>query len=559
MDVRIAQPLGYSELGSRSNNEDNLFPHPTNVSKDQKWFIVCDGVGGMERGEVASLLAVTSVDAYLRHHPVAVATDEFIQQVVGYAETQFNQYLSDHEEAAGMATTLTLVYFHEAGATVAHIGDSRVYHIRDGQVIWRTSDHSYVNELLKAGVISPAEAQNHPQRNVITRALQGGERSVEASVQIINDLRPGDYFFMCTDGILERISDELLVGTLYPRDQSNEHKLNTLRQYSLGNTRDNFTAYLLQIEHTSGSIDPAYQVSPPVYEQHEPESDADQSVTLINVPIPQDPAPRPVETADVPRSLRQQQGLRQENSHQPAPRRKNNLLVPLLAVIGTLVGAGGYWAWQQYGTNKVDEPAKMITQSLPISRPASASTSTPTDIPDDNELTDLTVPASESKKRDQPTSSEESSPKEKDSKKESDRTTVKVEVVKRVDDQLSVVRDTKTKQMGLQKQNGKLVGELIYSSIGPFENGVASVNLDGKSGFLSRDGRWFDEIGESQNGKMPVRKGDRWGYLNTQGQLSINLRYEQAKPFQADGTAEVIENGKTIRIDKQGHTKASSN
>ncbi|MVM40699.1 SpoIIE family protein phosphatase [Spirosoma sp. HMF3257] len=253
MEVSIAQPLGFTQLGSRTNNEDTLFPDPKVTTPQQRWFMVCDGVGGAERGEVASQLAAIEFDQYFRENPVTTVTDAYIQEALSFVQDRFDEYVAENPQAENMGTTLTLVYRHDGGITVAHLGDSRVYLIRKGVIEWRTDDHSYVNELVKAGVLNPDEARRHPQRNIITRAIQSGEKRAKAEVQLLNDLEPGDYLFMCTDGILERISDELLEKTLGGSD-SNEEKMETLLACCKGQTRDNFTACLLQIATVTGKV-----------------------------------------------------------------------------------------------------------------------------------------------------------------------------------------------------------------------------------------------------------------------------------------------------------------
>ncbi len=581
MDVRVAQPLGYSEIGSRDNNEDFIYPDPTHVDDDQKWFLVCDGVGGAEKGEVASMLAATTLDTFFRQQPDTVATDAYIQQAVAAVEGQFNHYLLDHEQAAGMATTMTLLYLHKAGATVAHIGDSRVYHIRNGQVIWRTEDHSYVNDLLKAGVLTPDQAKHHPKRNIITRALQGGDKSVQATVQMINDLRAGDYFFLCTDGVLERVSDELLEGTLRDRSVTNELKLNRLRGYSLDNTRDNFTAYLIQIEQATGAVDPAFRVEAPVYERHQDATDIDESVTLIHVPIHDSgntssveaysaptSANRPVESEQDVSALPSQQpvnklpqsgssqaaGSTQFRAQQP---RSTSLSVPMiiaLALVGVLIGVGSILAWYTFVdkaelTARPPKPATNTSPAVAISpAPVKPVTNRVSSEPDkageEVVLEDLTLPAAETG---QSHSSGRASVEPTDEKKE---------VIKRVDKDVSIARDPNTQLLGLLKSNGKWLGRPHYTQIGAFENGIAPVQTDqGSEKYISRTGQRYDEAKTPSNGKIAVRQGSKWGYLNLNGDLSISLRYDKAGSFDDTGTAEVTLNGKLLRIDKQGHPK----
>lgn len=568
MDVRIARPLGYSELGNRGNNEDSLYPDPQQTSTRQRWFLVCDGVGGAERGEIASKLAVTALDTYFHRNPVEVVTEAYVQQAVAHVEEQFNQYLTTNPQASGMATTMTMLYLHEAGATVAHIGDSRVYQIREGTIIWCTDDHSYVNELVKAGVLSPDEARKHPQRNIITRALQGGERGVQPSVQLLNDLRPGDYFFLCSDGVLERVSDELLENTLRDRIDSNEQKMARLHSYSLGNTRDNFTAYLIQVEQVTGTVEARYQVAPPLYERSIIDADHGDAVTLINMPIPdavkpvsapEPPAPVavPVAPVSVPAPVAEpvlarpvaepvRPAVPRDPVRPPAPaparrsasRRSSPWLTVVLLLIGVALVAGGWYFWQQYSRQTSDIPAQPPVSADPPTKKIIPGSSA------DEIGEDLTVQTEPTPTAESPATASVGLPNPEPSNKV---------VVRTVGKNLTVEQDPGTKLFGLRTRNGKWKGEPRYAKIGDFINGVAPVETSkGVEKYLTTDGVLFDEAKSASNQRIAVRKDQKWGYLNMNGQISNIIQYDKAGPFDEDGTAEVVLKGKTIRINRDG-------
>ena len=148
--ITIGKPCAVCEKGGRANNEDCIYPSSEYSESSQRLFLVCDGVGGAERGEIASALACDAIQTYFTtflgdEDP----TVEFIQQAVHYAETRFDTYLQQHPEATGMATTLTLAYIGKKSLTLAHIGDSRIYYIRDGKALYRSEDHSLVNSLVQ--------------------------------------------------------------------------------------------------------------------------------------------------------------------------------------------------------------------------------------------------------------------------------------------------------------------------------------------------------------------------------------------------------------------------
>ena len=133
MFITIDEPYAMTDAGSRPNNEDSVFPEPEGVTEQNRLFLVCDGVGGAERGEVASALACESIDSYFNAFlENKEATPDFVKKAVSYTESCFDTYLSTHPEAQGMATTLALLYLGKNGATLAHIGDSRIYQFRRG-------------------------------------------------------------------------------------------------------------------------------------------------------------------------------------------------------------------------------------------------------------------------------------------------------------------------------------------------------------------------------------------------------------------------------------------
>jgi protein phosphatase len=253
MDIIIGKPYAVSEKGRRLNNEDFIFPAPETVDGNQKLFLVCDGVGGAEKGEIASSMACDYFSAYFSSMLEDDPTPEFIQKAVQYTEAHFDNYVSEHPEAAGMATTLTMLYLGANGVTLAHIGDSRIYQFRKGEIIYRTEDHSLVHSLVKLGQITPQEALRHPQKNIILRAIQGTTNHTEAEVALIRDVQPGDYFFMCTDGILENFTNEEL-ASVFRKQMASEVIKDVLMESCDGKTHDNFSFYIIPIQHVHETV-----------------------------------------------------------------------------------------------------------------------------------------------------------------------------------------------------------------------------------------------------------------------------------------------------------------
>ena len=251
--ITISKPCAVCEKGGRANNEDCIYPSSEYTESSQRLFLVCDGVGGAERGEIASALACDALQTYfttfLGNEDPSV---EFIQQAVHYTETRFDSYLQEHPEATGMATTLTLAYIGKKSLTLAHIGDSRIYYIRKGKALYRSEDHSLVNSLVRLGRITPAEARIHPQRNLILRAIQGSHIPTEAEVIQWQDIQTGDWLFLCSDGALERMDDKQLLQLFSNAHNPIEIKENLL-EICEGKTRDNYSFYLIPLRRTEGT------------------------------------------------------------------------------------------------------------------------------------------------------------------------------------------------------------------------------------------------------------------------------------------------------------------
>lgn len=250
MKISIHQPVGFNEAGGRANNEDSIYPLAGTATVSDRLFLVCDGVGGEHKGEVASFLACKCISEFFAQKGGLPVTAELVGKALDVTREAFIETEKDDPETAGMATTMTLLHLDEVGVALAHLGDSRIYHIRNGKVIFQTKDHKWVNELVQSGVITPEQASQHPQRNVITKVITAS-RSDEPDFLRITDLQADDYFFMCSDGVLEQLYDELLEYHL--RDNPDNHPepaeiLEAIRNECAHKTSDNFSAYLIKIE-----------------------------------------------------------------------------------------------------------------------------------------------------------------------------------------------------------------------------------------------------------------------------------------------------------------------
>lgn len=210
MKIELGQSYSFIQQGIRHSQEDARFPDLDQPSMEQRIFMVCDGVGGNSKGEVASRTVCDAIGNALSNRDwTKPLTDREFALVLGKAYAALEKAAVQTRD---MATTMAFVAFHGAGVMVAHIGDSRIYQVRPGVgVMYRSDDHSLVNAMVHAGSMSPEAVESHPQRHFITRSMScaTADRDPAAVLQII-DVEEGDYFVVCTDGLLCEVTDNKL-------------------------------------------------------------------------------------------------------------------------------------------------------------------------------------------------------------------------------------------------------------------------------------------------------------------------------------------------------------
>lgn len=248
--MKLGMPYALNEIGGRSNQEDSIYPAKGEANESARLFLVCDGMGGHENGEVASGLVCSTFAANLANIDHEEFTVDMFNYALNAAYDALDREDPNPESMRKMGTTLTFMHLNDHEVVVAHMGDSRVYHVRPSErnpILYQSSDHSLVNELVRAEIITPEEALTHPRRNVITRAMQPRlETRHNADVRTFSDVMAGDYFFLCSDGITETITNDILVDILR-RDVSDAEKIEAIRALCAELSRDNFSAYLVPI------------------------------------------------------------------------------------------------------------------------------------------------------------------------------------------------------------------------------------------------------------------------------------------------------------------------
>ena len=186
----------------RRHNEDSYVVQPP-------LFAVADGMGGAKAGEVASGLAAAAVQ---ESDGEGQSGEARVAALIEEANRRVFRRASEDREASGMGTTMTVALVEDDRVAIGHVGDSRAYLIRNGELQQLTDDHSLVAELVRSGKLTPEEAESHPQRSVITRAL-GTEADVDVDTFSVES-SPGDLFLLCSDGLTTMVDDETILDAV---------------------------------------------------------------------------------------------------------------------------------------------------------------------------------------------------------------------------------------------------------------------------------------------------------------------------------------------------------
>jgi serine/threonine protein phosphatase PrpC len=363
--LRTAETIAKTHTGrQRPDNEDSMSARPP-------IFVVADGMGGAQAGEVASKVAVEVFEQGL---PDAGSAEERLVLRTREANQQIHELSHAEQERAGMGTTLTAAYVDGDELAIAHVGDSRAYLFRRDELKRLTRDHTLVGALVEQGKLTEEEAAEHPQRSIITRAL-GPEADVEVDTWRY-PLRADDVVLLCSDGLTSMVPDERIAEVLLGAASLEQMADGLIDEANAAGGRDNITVVLFRIEEAGGggSADEATMVGLAPVAGATAAAAATAAARASTAQPP--PAPPPVvpggRTARRARLARTQGGV-------PPPagsRRGRRFAKPVAALLAVvivlfLVGAGGYLASRQLyflGTN----PQGIVTvyRGLPYELPA---------------------------------------------------------------------------------------------------------------------------------------------------------------------------------------------
>jgi PPM family protein phosphatase len=338
----ISESFHASDLGrQRQGNEDNFFVRAP-------LFVVADGMGGAQAGEVASEMAVESFDRGL---PEGAPADALVQ-VIEDANRRIHDRSRAESQRAGMGTTVTAAYVGEHEVTVAHVGDSRAYLLRDGHLSRLTHDHSLVGELVARGKLTEEQAETHPQRSVITRAL-GPEPDVQVDVDSFQ-ARGGDVFMVCSDGLTSMVPEARVTPILLEASSLEQAGRELIAAANDAGGRDNITVILFRLEEVDGGeeVAAAVEQAPPA-----PADDGGRTATMaVAKPRAQPIEEPPPRTAPLPTARRR--------------RRRVPGAAIAVALVLLIVGAGLWMASRAVYFVGVDSAGSItMYQGLPYDLP----------------------------------------------------------------------------------------------------------------------------------------------------------------------------------------------
>jgi PPM family protein phosphatase len=286
--VTVGRSAALTDTGrKRRRNEDSFISEPP-------LFAIADGMGGAQAGEVASRLAADA----LREHEVGGTAEERLVALVQEANRRVYERQASDQSASGMGTTLTVALVEGHEVVLGHVGDSRAYRFRAGELEQLTEDHSLVQELLKDGRLTPEEARVHPQQAVITRVV-GNDPDVDVDTFRV-DARPGDVFLLCSDGLSGMVGDEIIRDLVdQNRDDLDAVTRALVDAANAGGGEDNITVVCFEVgDGSAGTDDAATAVTTDLAAAPDP-ADEDTLSGLEAIPTVEI-APPTMETALLP-------------------------------------------------------------------------------------------------------------------------------------------------------------------------------------------------------------------------------------------------------------------
>ena len=349
--MRLGESSGKTDPGRvRRRNEDAFVVDPP-------LFAVADGMGGAQAGEVASRLTAAAFREY--HEADGLPPDERVQAIIQEANRRIYERAHADSGFSGMGTTVTAALLLGGRVTIGHVGDSRAYRIRDGALEQLTDDHSLVGDLMRSGRLTPEEAEAHPQRSVITRAL-GTDPEVDVDTFEV-DARPDDLFLLCSDGLTTMVGDEDILGILAAAPTLDDAARELVRAANTGGGEDNVTVVIFRVEGDD-PVEETLAAPPPAEANGQGDADElEDTLTGMTPVAPAPPAQEPGPALDPPPSP-------PRPLHRKRRRCARRLLVLLLvlAFVALLLGGALFGISRAYFVGADEEGKVVVYQGVPF-------------------------------------------------------------------------------------------------------------------------------------------------------------------------------------------------
>ena len=355
--MRIADSAGTTDAGRKRRRNEDAFVH------DPPLFAVADGMGGAQAGEVASRLAAAAFREF--HDADELEPEERVVAIIQEANRRIYERARSDVQASGMGTTITAALLVESTVVVGHVGDSRAYRLREGLLEQLTEDHSLVADLVRSGRLSPEEADAHPQRSVITRAL-GTDAEVDVDTFTVA-AEAGDVFLLCSDGLTTMVADEEITTTIAEADTLEQATKALVKAANRAGGEDNITVVLFSL---TGEPEPLEDTAVAA-SNGRGDSDLEDTISGLEAPTL---------TAAVPAAVLEREREVEpwgapEDAEAPAPRPRprprwrRRLIWSLLALVFVAgVVAAAFWALSRANFIGADESGYVVVyQGVPWS------------------------------------------------------------------------------------------------------------------------------------------------------------------------------------------------
>jgi PPM family protein phosphatase len=355
--MRIADSAGTTDAGRKRRRNEDAFVH------DPPLFAVADGMGGAKAGEVASRLAAAAFREF--HEADELGPEERVTAIIQEANRRIYERARSDAQASGMGTTITAALLVGNGVAVGHVGDSRAYRLRDDRLDQLTDDHSLVADLVRSGRLTAEEADTHPQRSVITRAL-GTDPEVDVDTFTV-EAEPGDLFLLCSDGLTTMVADEEITDIVRGADDLAQATKALVKAANRAGGEDNITVVLFSLAAAEEPLEDTVVAGP----NGRGEADLEDTISGLEAPTIRTAVPAAVLEREREAEHEPWGPAEEEEEPERAPKRRprwrRRLLWSLLALVFVLaVVAAAFWAVSRANFIGTDDDGYVVVyQGIP--------------------------------------------------------------------------------------------------------------------------------------------------------------------------------------------------